>query len=439
MVGRIRACHAVPLAAENRMKLQRLFDALLARFDVLAGRRPLPAAQLDALLPQLLGLSCDVPVFAATAARARLEAMQAQLSAALAAGQARWLPARSVLLLRLFALMFPASDFVHPVLTPAQLLLGQLLAHCPCTCPRDAAAGVLTASLALQLAEPSARLVPEALTFLSGLVAMQSGPGAARVAAAALPVHVARQIGGPWLRPAGRVVLSKRRASTFAVGGAIPRRLHLGQLLSLPAEDPYFDSASFREATLSAACRALAAASKSAADLPAAHALLAPAAAAATALQDCIDLPASSVASLHSVLAACDSARRASPMPLRWHDQRREAARSFAPRFEEDGFVAGRDYDVDRERAEKRKLRRELGRSAKGAARELRKDNRFIAEERAKVVAARDSERVAAQRRATTFLQNAENDFKSGGQGGHAKGMRKGGPGGRGGRGGKRS
>ena len=52
-----------------------------------------------------------MPLFAASAARVRLERMQRALADALATGQPRWLPARSVLLLQLFAHMFPASDF----------------------------------------------------------------------------------------------------------------------------------------------------------------------------------------------------------------------------------------------------------------------------------------------------------------------------------------
>ena len=52
-----------------------------------------------------------MPFFAATAARARLERMQRAVATSLANGAARWPQPRSVMLLRLFTLMFPASDF----------------------------------------------------------------------------------------------------------------------------------------------------------------------------------------------------------------------------------------------------------------------------------------------------------------------------------------
>ena len=56
-------------------------------------------------------LSREVPFFSATAARARLERMQKAVAASLADGAARWPQPRSVMLLQLFSLMFPASDF----------------------------------------------------------------------------------------------------------------------------------------------------------------------------------------------------------------------------------------------------------------------------------------------------------------------------------------
>ena len=57
--------------------------------------------------------------------------------------------------------------------------------------------------------------------------------------------------------------------------------------------------------------------------------------------------------------------------------------------------------------------------------RELRKDARFLAEERARAVARNDASREASQRAALTFLQQQQADFRSGGQGGMAKGLRR--------------
>ncbi len=138
VVQRVCACHAISLGPDNRRKMQVFFGVLLVHFDVLAQQTPLPQAHLDVLVPHILvravcsgavcrrfadarsaayshaprqALSREVPFFAATASRARLVRMQKAASNSLARGAARWPPPRSIMLLRLFTLMFPTSDF----------------------------------------------------------------------------------------------------------------------------------------------------------------------------------------------------------------------------------------------------------------------------------------------------------------------------------------
>ncbi|XP_071738226.1 probable nucleolar complex protein 14 [Rutidosis leptorrhynchoides] len=83
------------------------------------------------------------------------------------------------------------------------------------------------------------------------------------------------------------------------------------------------------------------------------------------------------------------------------------------PKFEEN-FVSNRDYDPDRQRAEDRKLKKLVKREAKGAACELRKDNYFLAEAKAKDKARLDAEKAEEYGRTKAFLQEQEHAFKSG-------------------------
>jgi nucleolar protein 14 len=95
---RIRKCHAPTLKEDNRKKTQTFLGLLLQRFEVLAGVTPLPVAHLDVV-----------------AARARLEKMSARLRRALRDNETGWPPARTLLLLSLFADLFPTTDKQHPV------------------------------------------------------------------------------------------------------------------------------------------------------------------------------------------------------------------------------------------------------------------------------------------------------------------------------------
>jgi nucleolar protein 14 len=64
-------------------------------------------------------------------------------------------------------------------------------------------------------------------------------------------------------------------------------------------------------------------------------------------------------------------------------------------------------------------------RFSQGAARELRKDNRFLAEERTRVLQVDAAERESKYRATMAFLEQQQADFKSGGQGGGMKRKKK--------------
>ncbi|GKA47404.1 nucleolar protein 14 [Tanacetum coccineum] len=74
-------------------------------------------------------------------------------------------------------------------------------------------------------------------------------------------------------------------------------------------------------------------------------------------------------------------------------------------------FVSTRDYEPDRQRAEDRKLKKLMKREAKGAARELRKDNYFLAEVKARDKARLDAKKAEEHGRARAFLQEQDLDF----------------------------
>ena len=86
--------------------------------------------------------------------------------------------------------------------------------------------------------------------------------------------------------------------------------------------------------------------------------------------------------------------------------------------------MKGRDYDPDRERVERRKLKKLVKREAKGAARELRKDNYFLFEVKEKDKALLEGERAENYGKARAFLQEQEHAFKSG-QLGKGKGRKR--------------
>ncbi|ACO65607.1 predicted protein, partial [Micromonas commoda] len=163
---RIRKCHAPTLKEDNRKKMQSFLGLLLQRFEMLSGQSPLPVDYLDVLAVNIAAVANIVPFFAVTSARARLEKMAARLRQRLRDGETGWPPARTILLISLFADIFPTTDKQHPVSTPAALYLGNVLAHCAVRSTREAVTAVVVAGLAARYSAPAGRIFPEAITLL---------------------------------------------------------------------------------------------------------------------------------------------------------------------------------------------------------------------------------------------------------------------------------
>lgn len=92
--------------------------------------------------------------------------------------------------------------------------------------------------------------------------------------------------------------------------------------------------------------------------------------------------------------------------PLTLQDHKPIPIASYTPKFEDD-FAPGKHYDPDVERNAASKLRSQYKKERKGAIRELRKDNKFLAGERAKEQAEKDAEYNSKMRKAHGSL-NAE-------------------------------
>ena len=84
---------------------------------------------------------------------------------------------------------------------------------------------------------------------------------------------------------------------------------------------------------------------------------------------------------------------------------------SFAPKFEE-GYAPGRRSDPDVVRNEAAKLKALVRKEKKGAIRELRKDTRFIAGEKAKMQREKDDEYKNKINRITAGLEQERHEEK---------------------------
>jgi len=419
MLSRIRAYNAKELSEGGRKKLQLLYGCILQHFSSLSATSPMPFDKLDVLTSHIIEISPLIPFYSGMLSRARLERENSKFRISLkdALGKAdAWPSSRPILLAKLLSMVYPVTDKRHPVLTPLSLFLASSLTFCPIVKPIHAAKGLIISELLHNIHSRSGRMAPEILSFAEKLLE-------AFVQFIALDQ---KNDDSRWMSNFPRRKKSSRDAFNTS--------LDLQKVLA-PTENEdssYFDSLQYLDSLLLALLKFVQKISKNwkCDAYPeifefTMHQLeeLQRHASEKVCLYDVSVLQ--HVKGLLEQIRSKSEEIQKSRNPLSSTGiARPPAIKQFNPRFEDD-FVKGKDYDPDRERAEERKLKKQIRKEERGAIRELRKDAAFMA-------AVRDQEKARLQarldtsaKRAISFLQQQESDFKSGGQGGMWKKKRK--------------
>ncbi|CAI0390648.1 unnamed protein product [Linum tenue] len=403
VVNRIRASNAIKLAAENRKKMQIFYGVLLQYFAVLANKKPLNFELLNLLVKPLMEMSLEIPYFSAICARQRILKTRSQFCESIKSQEGScWPSLKTLSLLRLWSMIFPCSDFRHVVMTPAILLMCEYLMRCPISSGRDIAVGSFLCSMVLSITRDSRKFCPEAIIFLRTLLmaASQRLPDSHQES----QFHPIREL--KELRP-----LLNIRDDVPEISPA-----SFLSVMDMPEDSSLFASDNFRASVLITVIENLKGFVEMYGGLSSFPETFLPISTLLLGLAEQGNMPpglqekSKEVALLikqkaddHHLLRQPLQIRKQKPVPIKL----------LTPKFEEN-YVKGRDYDPDRERVERKKLKKELRQEAKGAARELRKDNYFLLDVKARERALREEEKMEAHGKAKAFLQEQESAFKSG-------------------------
>ncbi|GAB5570998.1 nucleolar protein 14 isoform X1 [Prionailurus iriomotensis] len=171
VVERIKTCNHPSLAVGNKAKLEKLFDFLLEYIGDLATDDPPDLRVIDKLVVQLYNLCQMFPESAGSCIQFVLRDAMHEMEGAIEARGRAAFPGLDVLIyLKLAGVLFPTSDFWHPVVTPALVCMSQLLTKCPVLSLQDAVKGLFVCCLFLDYVSLSQRFIPELINFLLGIL-----------------------------------------------------------------------------------------------------------------------------------------------------------------------------------------------------------------------------------------------------------------------------
>uniref|UniRef100_A0A4W4DNI1 NOP14 nucleolar protein homolog (yeast) n=1 Tax=Electrophorus electricus TaxID=8005 RepID=A0A4W4DNI1_ELEEL len=176
IVERTQKCHHPSLAVGNKTKLQKLFGFLLEYVGELATQSPPELTTINALIPQIYSLcqlfpdaTCkEMQTLLSDNAHSMEETIEVK-------GRAAFPGLDMLVYLKIVALLFPTSDFRHPVTTPAFLYISQALTKCPVVSLEGTLSGLLLCCLAVEFVSLSRRFIPELINFLLGLLHLALG------------------------------------------------------------------------------------------------------------------------------------------------------------------------------------------------------------------------------------------------------------------------
>ncbi|KAI3919606.1 hypothetical protein MKX01_018429 [Papaver californicum] len=409
-INRIRACNGVRLAAENREKMQIFYANLLMYFATLPVKKPLNFKLLNLLVKPLVEMSMDIPFYAAVCARERLRRTRELFCKDITNPEKScWPSFKTLCLLRLWSITFPCSDFRHAVMTPAMLLMCEYLMRCPITSGRDIVIGSFLCSMVLSIARQSKKFYPEALIFLRTVLisALKSG----KKLPSNLQVSYLSELKmlKPWL--CSRDNVSEVHTLDFLV------------VIDNTDDSPFFGSDNFRASVLVSVMEILQGFVEVYEGYNSFPEIFMPISTLLNEVSKQNHIPSQLQDKINDVTKLIETKvdeYHLLRQPLQMRKKRLEPIKLLNPKFE-DNYVKGRDYDPDRERSEMKKLRKRLKREEKGAASELRKDNKYLAEAKLKALAVEKQERAEKVGKTMAFLQEQQHAFNSGVLGGKGK------------------
>ncbi|TNN83255.1 Nucleolar protein 14 [Liparis tanakae] len=400
IVARTQKSNHASLAVGNKLRLQKLFGFLLEYIGDLATRSPPELATTDKLIPELYTMCQMFPEAACKTMQSILgDAGHSSEEVLEVKGHITFPTLDMIIYLKVTALLFPTSDFRHPVTTPALLYISQALTKCPVKSLQDVTSGLALCCLGLEYVTFSKRFLPELINFLAGTLHLavkdKSSLGYTVV---------------PPFRPSGKcsdlLVLSDSESCKSWTKKSLP--LSTTQHLELRSE---LERDHHRLTCLSTCldlvkrCRLLYK------DLTSFACIFQPIGTLLSKHLSAQTLP-ELLQELHGeILESIGSApatrsrlvlERKKPIPLKM----------LTPKLVE-VLDYGKKRGSTREERDKERLKHKYKKEFKGALREIRKDTRFLAREKLSEVMERDSERKRKVRELFGSLATQEGEWKA--------------------------
>ncbi|OCT99271.1 nucleolar protein 14 isoform X2 [Xenopus laevis] len=401
VLERIQKCNHPSLAEGNKAKLEKLFGFLLDYITDLASVDTPDLKTIDKLVIPLYNLCQMFPESAASCVRNVLEESARAIDEMVEAKGRAVLPGIHMLVhLKITAILFPTSDFWHSVVTPAMILMSQLLTLCPVSSLEDVAGGLFVCCMFLEYVSLSKKFIPELINYLLGILHL------------AVPrKQSVDYVLVPPFKPHGKnselLLLENKEDSDTWAKKPLPITAINGLTESSELEISHF------KITCIATCLDLL---KRCVDiygpLPAFQEIMNPITTLLRKHLSTSDYPLPIQDLQADILRTIERNSKKPYKPLVFEKQLPVPMKMFTPKVMP-VLEFGRKQGCNREERERKKLLHKHKREFKGAVREIRRDNQFLARVKLSETMERDSERKRKVKELFNSLSTQEGEWKA--------------------------
>ncbi|KAG1283376.1 hypothetical protein G6F66_010929 [Rhizopus arrhizus] len=388
---RIRVLYHVKLNPENKGKLSTFLGVLVDHVAYIASTvSPMPIDVLEKLSAHIFDISQQVPEASAEVFTDKLRKMQVEMGKKMKFNTgSSWPDVEDLMILRNIGQVFSTSDLNHPVGTPAMLFICHALSQCRIQTEVDMGRGLFLTQILYEYQKVSKRFIPESLNFLyKNLVILAPQetfkgniPGyfpldkPLYMSVADMEGKDLQTISPVRLEELSTEMENDDNRLSLVQGTLRQLEKYLQLYASTPALKEIFES-------LLEIIEQL------------------------TLLNWHQDIKASR---LERQIKFCIEKRTKTPLRMQQH--RPVPIAQHLPKFEK-AYSVDRHYDPDHERSQLHKLESQVKKERKGALRELRKDNQFMAREKAKERKEKDEEYNKMVKGVMHLLEGEQSEMK---------------------------
>ncbi|EHB06980.1 Nucleolar protein 14 [Heterocephalus glaber] len=400
VVERIQKCNHPSLAVGNKSKLEKLFGFLLEYVGDLATSDPPDLKAIDRLVLQLYNLCQMFPESASSSMQFVLRDAMHEMEEMIETRGRAALPGLDVLIyLKIAGLLFPTSDFRHPVVTPALMCMSQILTKCPVLSLRDVVKGLFVCCLFLDYVSLSRRFIPELVNFLLGILYI-AAPN--KQSHGSMLVHPFRPHG----KNSELLLLSSEDDVATWQRGSLPLHWASGPRALTTAEANHV-----RLSCLATGLALLRRCVLMYGALPSFHAIFRPLRGLLKEHQGARSHPPELQELAQSILTDIENQTQLC-RPLICEKSKPVPLKLFTPRLVR-VLEFGRKQGSTKEEQERKRLIHKHKREFKGAIREIRKDNQFLARMQLSEIMERDAERKRKVKQLFNSLATQEGEWKA--------------------------